>query len=265
MKPKLLATDLDGTLIPLPGQAENLTALEEIRRARETQRFGLIFATGRHDASVFEAIKEYNLPTPDWMICDVGTAILRRDNDRFSDFAPYEQHLRSIAGQSNRTAVETVLADLSGLEPQEAQYQRPFKICYWSAPELVDSLAQECNTRLQQARLPFACVGSVDPFLKIGLLDVLPEGVSKAYALQWLSTHADFHPDEVIYSGDSGNDLAALVSGFRAIVVANASPGLADQVRKALTPRGWADRCYQAKNNATSGVLEGCRHFGLIA
>jgi sucrose-6-phosphatase len=41
-------------------------------------------------------------------------------------------------------------------------------------------------------------MGSLDPFLNCGLLDVLPKGVSKAYALLWLSTHADFKPDEVV-------------------------------------------------------------------
>ena len=107
-------------------------------------------------------------------------------------------------------------------------------------------------------------MGSLDPFSNCGLLDVMPAGVSKAYALIWLSTHADFSPDEVIYSGDSGNDYAALVSGFRAIVVANGSEGLAQKVSAALGERRISERLYLAKQTATSGVLEGCRHFGLI-
>ena len=96
------------------------------------------------------------------------------------------------------------------------------------------------------------------------LLDVLPAQVSKAYALIWLATHADFLPDEVVYAGDSGNDLAALICGFRAIVVANDSEGLADRVAASLEERSLLDRLYLARDQATSGVLEGCRHFGLI-
>jgi hydroxymethylpyrimidine pyrophosphatase-like HAD family hydrolase len=88
--------------------------------------------------------------------------------------------------------------------------------------------------------------------------------VSKAYALLWLSTHADLRPDEVIYAGDSGNDYAALVSGFRAIIVANGSDGLEAKVRASLKDRDLENRLYVAKGSASSGVLEGCQHFGLL-
>jgi hydroxymethylpyrimidine pyrophosphatase-like HAD family hydrolase len=89
--------------------------------------------------------------------------------------------------------------------------------------------------------------------------------VSKAYALIWLTTHADFTPDDAIYAGDSGNDLAALAAGFHAVVVANASEGLAEKVSALQQERGIpADRLYAAKAPASSGVLEGCRHFGLL-
>jgi hypothetical protein len=54
------------------------------------------------------------------------------------------------------------------------------------------------------------------------------------------------------------------VSGFRAIVVANASEGLADRVEESLTKRNLVDRLYRANGKATSGVLEGCRFYGLI-
>jgi len=128
----------------------------------------------------------------------------------------------------------------------------------------VSALVETVNGILERERLPFECMGSLDPFLNCGLLDVLPKGVSKAYALLWLSTHADFKPDEVVFSGDSGNDYAALVSGFRAIVVANASEGLADRVEESLTKRNLVDRLYRANGKATSGVLEGCRFYGLI-
>ena len=108
-------------------------------------------------------------------------------------------------------------------------------------------------------------MGSLDPFLDRGLIDVMPGPVSKAYALLWLATHASSAPDEVIYAGDSGNDLAALGAGFRAIVVANASPGLAAKVSTLQQERGIpADHLYQAKGEASSGVLEGCRHYGLF-
>ena len=93
---------------------------------------------------------------------------------------------------------------------------------------------------------------------------MLPLNVSKAYALIWLSSHADFCPEEVVFSGDSGNDKAALVCGFRAILVENASKQLLNAVRDELRSMGSENLLYHAKGTATNGVLEGCQHFGMI-
>ena len=262
--PRLLATDLDGTLIPLPANEANRRDLSLISAARKRSGFGFIFATGRHFDSVQDAIRDYGLPLPDWIICDVGTGIHRHTEDGFEPFAPYQAHLTERTGGSDRSIIDELLKDLGGLQPQPSEHQREFKISYQSEAAGVEALTDSVNRRIVEAELPYTCMGSVDPFLNIGLLDILPKDVSKAYALIWLATHADFKPDEVVYAGDSGNDLAALVSGFRAIVVANAGAGLADQVESALAARNLSDRLYRAEAEATSGVLEGCRHFGLI-
>lgn len=223
----------------------------------------LVFATGRHFESVIEAIQEYALPSPEWIVCDVGSAIYRRVGDTYEVFSQYETHLAKTSDGVDRQAVENALQSLDDLELQPPDHQQRFKISYQSAADTVNELVEQINQRLKESQLPYSCMGSLDPFMNCGLLDVMPEGVSKAYALLWLSTHANFRPDEVIYSGDSGNDYAALVSGFRAIIVANGSAGLREKVRAALKERDIEDRLYVAKGTATSGVLEGCRHFGL--
>jgi HAD superfamily hydrolase (TIGR01484 family) len=264
IKPRILATDLDGTLIPLQQSRMNADCLTQLCNIHKKQHFSLIFATGRHFESVIPAVAEYELPAPEWIVCDVGTAIYKRIGDDYEHFVPYETHLSERTNGSNRTAVEMLLADIDGLEPQPPAHQQRFKISYQSDSDKVDALVQAINARLAEAALPYTCMGSIDPFQHCGLFDVLPREVSKAYALIWLATHADFTPDEVIYSGDSENDLAALTCGFRAIVVANASPGLAEKVRSTLAGRHQQDRLYHAKGEATSGVLEGCRHFGLF-
>jgi HAD superfamily hydrolase (TIGR01484 family) len=261
--PRVLATDLDGTFIPLPGNADNLAALEIFRQARAGMDFGLVFATGRHLESVLAAMEEYALPRPDWIVCDVGTSIHHRHGDSFGPFAPFEDYLARQTHGIDRTAVESLLADLDGLALQSPERQQRFKISYESSADATEPLAAAISRRLDQARLPYACLASVDPFHDHGLLDVLPTGASKAAALLWLSTHADFSPDEVVFSGDSGNDLAALVCGFRAIVVANAPDSLANRAQSELAARDLADRLFRATRPATSGVLEGCRHFGL--
>ena len=71
----ILASDLDGTLIPLDGRPENRRALQRLVTARLQDRFTLVFVTGRHKASICEVICEHHLPLPDWVISDVGTTI----------------------------------------------------------------------------------------------------------------------------------------------------------------------------------------------
>lgn len=262
--PRVLATDLDGTLIPLPETEANVADLQRISEQFAKSQQPLVFATGRHFESVLDAIEQYKLPTPEWIVCDVGSAIYQRVGSRFHVFETYENHLAEISGRLDRAQIEKTLSGLDGLELQSSAHQQRFKISYQSSAETVLKLVDQVNESLRTARLPYECMGSLDPFLNFGLLDVMPAGVSKAYALIWLSTHGDFSPDEVIYSGDSGNDYAALVSGFRAIVVANASTGLAEKVSAQLAGRGISDRLYLAEKTATSGILEGCRYFGLI-
>lgn len=262
--PRVLATDLDGTLIPLPNRDQNKQDLIELESARQTKKFGLIFATGRHFESVLEAIDQYHLPTPDWIVCDVGSGIYHRNGATFAPYQPYLDHLLQKTGGIERGKIEALLATQNGVELQPPDHQQKFKISYQCSAESVDGNVETIQQLIEKSALPFDSMGSVDPFLNCGLIDVLPAGVSKAYALLWLATQADFKPDEVIYAGDSGNDLAALVSGFRAIIVANASKGLSEKVHTQLTERQLESRLYLAKSEATSAVLEGCRHFGLI-
>ncbi len=262
--PAVLATDLDGTLIPLPGDEKNRTDLETIKAKRISFSFRLVYATGRHLESVKAAIEHYGLPVPDWMVCDVGTSIYRKRGDSFEPFEPYITHLIERTSGLDRAVVESLLREVDGLEMQVPAHQGRFKISYESDLSVLRRLVGEIDRRMDAGGIPYACLGSVDPFRDRGLLDVLPRAVSKAYALIWLATHADFSPDAVIYAGDSGNDLDALVSGFRAIVVANGTPGLAERVTREMEARALPGRVYLSDKRATSGVLDGCRHFGLF-
>lgn len=263
--PRVLATDLDGTLIPLPDSRSNIDALLALSTARRASGIGLVYATGRHYESVMDAVRDYRMPEPDWIICDVGSSIYHQGKTGYENFSPFEMHLEELSRGIDRGVIEQQLRSIEGLTLQAPDHQQRFKVSYESAAETVEGLVGRINHILKREALPFECMGSLDPFLNCGLLDVLPQGVSKAYALLWLSTHANFKPDEVVFSGDSGNDYAALVSGFRAIIVANASKGLAERVHEELASRDLEDRLYLAKENATSGVLEGCQHFGLIS
>lgn len=262
-KPAVLATDLDGTFIPLDGNPENRDDLQKLAGHFETPERSLVFATGRHFDSVLEAVQDMSLPVPDWLICDVGSRIMHHVEGGWQELAAYTNHLEELTGGIARSKVEAALAEIDGLTLQLPEHQTELKISYRCDSAQLESILSEVALRLQD--MPYSHMGSLDPFLGLGLIDVMPAGVSKAYALLWLANHASSNPDEVIYAGDSGNDLAALAAGFRAVVVANASAGLAGKVAALQKERGIpADHLYQASGTATSGVLEGCRHYGLL-
>jgi sucrose-6F-phosphate phosphohydrolase len=263
--PSVLASDLDGTLIPLPDYPSNLDALAHLKKALNAAAITTIFATGRHFESVLEAMAQYDLPTPDWIVCDVGSGIYQRVNGRFERLDTYASHLEDVSGGVDREAIEAVLHCVEGLELQPLDHQQQFKISYQSSSESVYRLVDEVEALLKECGLSYGCMGSVDPFLNRGLLDVMPNGISKAYALLWLSQYANFQAEEVVYAGDSGNDFAALVSGFRSIIVANASAGLVDDLQRSLAQRSLESRLYVSKGTASSGVLEGCHYFGLLS
>lgn len=264
LKLRVLATDLDGTLIPLPGTLDNIGDLAALHSAHSSGQLEIVFATGRHFESVLGAIKEYRLPEPDWLICDVGSSIYQRKGETYQHYAPFSGHLAELTQHYAPELIHTTLDNLEGLHLQPKEHQQHYKISYQCTVTDLDTLTHEVENRLKQKALPYDCVSSVDPFDNRGLIDVLPKDVSKAYALQWLAKHADFHPNEVVYAGDSGNDFAALTCGFHAIVVANAREGLAEKVRDTLGDAGMPSRFFHASKEASSGVLEGCKHFGIF-
>jgi hydroxymethylpyrimidine pyrophosphatase-like HAD family hydrolase len=88
--------------------------------------------------------------------------------------------------------------------------------------------------------------------------------VAKDFAIHYLYDHLGVHVDRLVYAGDSGNDVAAMLTGFKVIVVGNATPGLREELLARGAEKGILDRLYFAEEFYAAGVLEGCRHFGIL-
>lgn len=261
----VLASDLDGTLIPLEDNARNRADLATLAQLIQEHQVGLVFSTGRHLESVHQAIEEQQLPQPEWIICDVGTSIYRRnDSGEFHPVEAYLQHEDDIIAQLPIPELRQLLGAIDGLRLQEEEKQGRHKLSYYADASRLDELVAHVQQELERVEAPYSIIHSVDPFNGDGLIDLLPAKVSKAYALRWWCDYARLSREAVLFAGDSGNDLAALTSGYRAIVMGNADRNVAQQAYRAHRNAGWHNRLYLARGHATSGLLEGCRWFELF-
>ncbi|MFG0264231.1 MAG: malto-oligosyltrehalose trehalohydrolase [Rhodopirellula sp. JB055] len=262
---KVLATDLDGTFLPLEGDDAALESMRQIREQLEATDVPLVFVTGRHFDSVRDAIGEFDLPKPQWILCDVGVSIYQADgNGGYVRESAYEKILDEVLGDIDIEKHREAIGELADFTLQESFKQGRHKWSYYVPAEELDACHQAVEDYLKLHELPCSIVSSIDPFNNDGLVDVLPRGASKAFALHWWCEQHDLQPEQIVFCGDSGNDTAALIAGYRAVVVGNANRHIARQVADAHRTAGWADRLRLTKGTSTSGVLEGARWFGLL-
>lgn len=252
---KMLASDMDGTFIPLADQPTNRTDLIKIEEIIKG-KICLAYVTGRHLSSVQAAIKEYQLPIPSFIICNVGTELYREVDGDFVFVENYHHELESIISMYPKSHVISLLDKFDALQLQEEAKQGDFKTSYYCDQSLLSEVGEKTKEALRKENAPYEIISSVDPFNQDGLVDVLPTGVNKSFALHWLVKEEGLHPDEVIFCGDSGNDLAALAGGFRGVLVQNSPEQLVLEA-KALLGAKFDTHFYKAKKQATSGVLEG--------
>jgi maltooligosyltrehalose trehalohydrolase len=258
----LLASDLDGTLIPRAGQAAEQAALAVLAGAYGAGCFGLAYASGRDLELVERAIAESGLPVPGWVIGDVGTTVWEWRDGAFRAVAGYAAHLAGVAADWPARRLRRQFAGWPALRLQGPAGQGEFKVSFECAGGDLALATARMRDWLAGNQVPWIAVASVDPYDGKGLLDLLPSGATKAGALEWLAARLGLARAQVVYAGDSGNDLAALAAGFRAIVVGNAEPGLWRTAAAHAGPRGAT--LFLAGGEATAGVLEGCRWFGLV-
>jgi sucrose-6F-phosphate phosphohydrolase len=260
----LLASDLDGTLIPLERDAQRLREVEELVRAFEaSENLRLAYVTGRHLSLALAGIEEIGLPSPDWFVCDVGTSVYRRANGGFVPDQEYRQAMRTAFGGLSGADVHAAIGAIEGLELQEEEKQAEFKVSYYTRGQS-EPFLETVQSRLHAAHAKVNLVASYDPVSGRGLLDVLPAGIAKDYAVRYLHDHTGVDEEYLVYAGDSGNDRAAMLTGYRVIVVGNADEALKKDLGIESVARGIEERIYFAEHPYARGVLEGLRHFGFL-
>lgn len=262
----LLASDMDGTVIPLdesPGREEEVA---ELRAALEREEsLILAYVTGRDFALARKGIRDYDLPAPDLLVCDVGTSLFHRTTGGFEMDGGYASRMQEALGAVDMPRIREKLEGIPGLHLQPGERQSDFKLSYYLDPDADHGeIVRRTGESLEDVGGEVQIIHSIRARDGTGLLDLLPAGVAKDYAIRYLHDHTGVDEDRLVYAGDSGNDLAAMLSGFKVVVVGNAPEELKEELRRKGRERDILSSLYFARHPFARGVLEGCRHFGIL-
>jgi sucrose-6F-phosphate phosphohydrolase len=266
----LLCTDLDRTLIPNGPQPESPQARERFSQACASGRLTLAYVSGRHQALVQEAIANYSLPQPDYVVGDVGTTIYRvEDATTWRHLNEWENSIGSDWSGRNHADLARLFEDLAELQLQEQSKQNRFKLSYYVPLDADrEALDSDMEARLLAAGVNATLVWSVDEPAGIGLLDVLPAGATKLHAVEFLMQTLGFSLENTLFSGDSGNDMPVLVSRVPAVLVNNAPPEVRDEAVRTAREQRNHTALYLARGgylemngNYSAGILEGLAHY----
>ncbi|MBW9266642.1 MAG: HAD-IIB family hydrolase [Candidatus Thiodiazotropha sp. (ex. Lucinisca nassula)] len=266
----LICTDLDRTLIPNGPQPESEGARERFKQLCASETVLLAYVSGRDQSLVRDAIADYSLPQPDYVIGDVGTSLYHVDTpDDWSHQANWDEHISQDWRGRSHQDLKQLFADIPGLRLQEEAKQNRFKLSYYVSPDQAHQpILDEMGLRLQREKVAASLVWSVDETVNMGLLDVLPERATKYHAVDFLRQSLGYTLNETVFSGDSGNDMEVLISPIPAVLVANAQPEVRQKAQQLVDEKGNGDSLYMAKGsfmamngNYSAGILEGAAHY----
>ena len=265
----LLCTDLDRTLIPNGPQPESSNARTCFRSLATKDEVTLVYVTGRHKALVQEAIDDYQLPQPGYVIADVGSTIYKTNGNGWHH---WEQWGLEISGQWHGKChddLHVMLKDIKDLELQERSKQNTHKLSYYVSLNVNhETLMRYVKDILDSQDIRANLVWSIDELENVGLLDILPANANKQHAIEFLMQELNYNIDETIFAGDSGNDIAVMASPIHSVLVANASEDVKKIAKLEAEKNDQLESLYIAQGNYlnmngnySAGILEGVVHY----
>jgi sucrose-6F-phosphate phosphohydrolase len=271
--PLLLVCDFDQTLLPNgtePRHEESETAF-----AAFVHKSPVTFASasGRSLTRTIAAAAEYNFPEPNIVIADLGTSIYWKKDGRYVQDIIWQSKLHDRWHDFTADRVAQLLRStlIAKSKLQEPECLGEFKLSYYTPHEASLDEVTEIQKILTINGISANVVSSYNVAGQFGFLDILPTGADKGTALAYIMSKLRLDRDNVVFAGDSGNDLAALLSGVRGIVVNNASADFKAQVKAEAESQQLTSRIYLAHgtlpNNPghyAGGIIEGLVHFGLM-
>ncbi len=234
----LIATDLDGTFLA-GGNSDRLRLYQTISAHPDIK---LAYVTGRSLEAVLPLLSDPTLPSPDYIISDVGATIYHGGN--LQPIAALQAEIdQRWPGEQ---AVAEALAGFPELERQTVPQSR--RCSYYCTPE---QAASDAIARVVAA-LDCELLYSADRYL-----DVLPRGVSKGSTLKALVGWLGIDAEQVLVAGDTLNDLSLFEAGYKGVCVADSEPALLDATSQNT-------RVLQAGEPGCGGIIEALAWFGFL-
>jgi len=233
----LLATDLDGTF--LGGSDEHKHQLYQLIKNEPSIK--LAFVTGRGLESVLPLLKDEAVPTPDFIICDVGSTIA--DGRTLQAIQPLQSHIKQKWPGAD--VVHEKMKALPQLQYQLVPQQR--RSSYFISDENLLSQAKQLADEIE-----------CDIIYSAGkFLDVMPKGVNKGSTLTMLVQHLQIAEQEILVAGDTLNDLSMYQCGYNGVIVGKAEQKLIDATQS-------INNIFLAEAAGAGGILEAIEYFNLL-
>ena len=234
-------SDLDGTLV----DGLNTEGLAALKNWIEDQKENIVFgiASGRNHILTAQALKDYNLPDPDILICSAGTEIYYT-----KDFIPDPGWEKHINHQWKRYEMQKAMENYPKTQPQENMAQWDYKLSYYVDKSFSSDDMADLYKYLDDLKLRARIFLTDNKYL-----DILPVRAGKGNAVRYLSYKWKLPIENFITAGNGGNDIGMLRGKTKGIIVANYSPEL-----ESLRGNRYV---YFAKQPTAKGVLEGIKHY----
>jgi hypothetical protein len=241
---RILATDLDRTLLPNGSWPPNPGAIDLFNELTQRHDVLVVYVTGRNLDLTENAIREFGIRYPHVLIGDVGTSIRKYGQDGWKPHGGWDTHVKQTSPGWDADAVRSVVARN-------------------------ESILKAVNERVK-GKFDEVIVYSFDSQSGKGLLDFLPQSATKQTALEYIADEIGANKSDVVFCGDSGNDVFPLTAGFSGVLVRNADDQLVAGVKQAADEHPEL-KVYFAKGGFrglngfyTSGVIEGAYHYGIF-
>jgi hydroxymethylpyrimidine pyrophosphatase-like HAD family hydrolase len=272
---RLVAIDMDGTLLPTFAQALTARVARALKAAKEAG-ITVAVATGRRAAYTTPLLEGLGLRADTPLITSNGAVVRTLGGDLIDRCTMEARVARGLCGLLRPFGAmvftfdhpgrgELVLEDLEVAQGRVAiwveanrnaiEVVKPLEDALVDGYDPIQGMAAGTVSRMRVAEQAVkasewagdcACERTEYPARDLSILDLLPQGVSKGAALKKLAARLGVEREEVMAIGDNWNDVEMLEWAGQGVIMGNASV----ELRAMAAKRGWQ----QAPSNDEDGV-----------